>query len=171
MMTTKLRRLRQRNLMIHGLILSLLVITYIILITLYEDEPWFIHATIGVIMTLCIISFAMSIKKMKHFLINKKVKVTHNTMMIPYPQKFVDPLVDVGGFVKGYIHKSKIIPDYLIEFREGRTLYLYQMVHEATEEQFTILKVNNYDVALVLDEQKKKRIIHLGNAELVEEHA
>lgn len=170
MMTTKLRHLRRKNLLIHGLILTLLVATYIVLMFLYEDEPWFMHATIGSIIAICIISFVLSVKKIKQFLIHKKVKVTQNTMMIPYPQKFVDPLVDVGGFIKGYVHKSKIIPDYLIEFREGRTLYLYQMIQEPTDEAYTILKINHHDIALVLDQSNKKRIIHLGNAELVEEH-
>ena len=64
--------------------------------------------------------------------------------------------------------KKYIIPEYLIEFREGNTLYLYQMIQKPTDENFTIVKINKFDIALVLDHKHKKRIVHLGNAELVE---
>jgi hypothetical protein len=77
-------------------------------------------------------------------------------------------MVEVGEIFKSYRHRKHWIPDYFIEFREGRTLYLYPLVQGITNESYTILKVNKFQLALVLDESNKKRIIHLGNAKLID---
>jgi hypothetical protein len=167
MMTTKLRLLRKKNLLVHGLILISLIVVYGLLMMVYEDEPVMMHITTGTIALFCLSSFIVGIYQIKHRFVHRKVKVTTIKETIPYPQKFVDPLVDVGSFLKTYRHKKKIIPDYMIEFREGRTLYLYQMIQEPSDESYTILKINHDHVALVLDENKRKKLLHLSNVELV----
>jgi hypothetical protein len=167
MMTIKLRRLKKKNLLVHGLILIFLIVVYGLLMITFENEPVMMHITTGIIASICLVSFILGIYHIKHQFIHKKVKVTAIKETIPYPQKFVDPLVDVGSFLKTYRHKKAIIPDYMIEFREGRTLYLYQMIQEPSDESYTILKINHDHVALVLDDNKRKKLLHLSNVELV----
>lgn len=77
-------------------------------------------------------------------------------------------MIDLGRIFKNYRYKRHVIPEYLIEFREGNTLYLYQMVHDVSNENYKILRTNKLDVALVMDENNKKRILHLGNVEFVD---
>lgn len=168
MITSYLKKMRQKNLFVHGLILfPILVAQYLLRIVMPEYSLYIYLITLFLALVL-LISLLVGIHKIKQSLTYKKVKINQVSHMIPYPQKFTDSMVEVGGFFKSYRYKKHMIPDYLIEFREGRMLYLYQMVHEANDECYTILRNNKFDIALVLDTQNKKRIIHLGNAVLVE---
>lgn len=171
MMITILKQLRRKLLMLHGIILVLLTFSYIGLIIFYDGKMMMIHLISASLITLCIMSLIWGIIHIKKRFIHRKVKMTHHQMMIPYPQKFVDPLVDVGEITKSYLHKMKIIPDFMIEFREGRTLYLYPMVLEPSDQSYTIIKIHQNHVALVLDEHKKKRLLHLGNTVLIDERS
>jgi Ca2+/Na+ antiporter len=158
---------RKKNVRNHGLMLLVLLLFYSGTLIIYPAYLFIIHGIGLFIFTLLLISFISSLYRIKHGLRNKKIKVLHNTYPFPYPQKFSDHLVEVGGFFKRYMHKKQLIPDYLIEFREGHMLYLYPIIHEANEETYTIVRVHRFHLALVIDEQRKKRILHLGNAVLV----
>jgi hypothetical protein len=116
---------------------------------------------------LLLTSLLVSMKKIKRSLNGKIIKMITNQEVIPYPQKFKDDMVEIGGFFKGYRYRKHMIPDYLVEFREGKTLYLYPHVTEISESPLTIIRVHRFELALVKDEQDKKRIVHLKNVQLV----
>ena len=168
MITSHIKDLRLRNLFIHGFVLLPLLVVYVLLLILVPEKDWIIHLSAFGLLILLLISLLFGIRKIKRSLVHKKIRVKEISHMIPYPQKFTDTMVDVGGFFKIYRYKKHMIPEYLIEFREGRILYLYQMVHEVNDECYTILRIYKFDIALVIDKQYKKRIVHLGNAELVD---
>lgn len=162
-----IQQLRKNNVRKHGWVLLVMMVLYGSLIVTLPHFQDVIHGMGIALLTLLLISFIIQLRTIKYTLRQQKVKVTHQTHSFPYPQKFTDPLVDVGGFFKRYIHKKHLIPEYLIEFREGRMLYLYPIVTEISDETYTIMRVHKFNLALVMDEQKKKRILHLGNASLI----
>lgn len=166
MITSQIKELRIKNLSIHGILCLSLVILYTPLV-MWLPKDDIIHMIGGLLLLMIVISLFIGIYRIKHSLVNKIIRIKEIKKMIPYPEKFTDSMVEMGGFLKSYRYKQHIIPEFLIEFREGRTLYLYQMIQQPTDECYRILKVNNFDIALVIDEKKKKRIVHLGNAELV----
>lgn len=159
---------RKKNLFTHGIILFCQLILYFLFTYILNFDKLTTNIVSVTILVGLMISLLLGLRKIKHSLKQKKIKLKDNNYQIPYPPKFVDSMVEVGGFFKRYIHNKKVIPDYFIEFREGRTLYLYPLIKDVTDESYTILKVNNFELALVLDEQNKKRIVHLGNAMLID---
>ncbi|HAX03957.1 MAG: hypothetical protein A2Y45_07410 [Tenericutes bacterium GWC2_34_14] len=159
---------RKKNLLMHGFILSGQLILYFLSVYLLNFDKLTTNIISIIILVGLMISLLLGARKIKHSLRLKKIKLKDNHYQVPYPPKFVDTMVEVGGFFKRYIHQNQVIPDYFIEFREGRTLYLYPLIQDITDESYTILKVNKFELALVLDEQNKKRIVHLGNAMLVD---
>ncbi|MFA5525960.1 MAG: hypothetical protein WC992_03955 [Acholeplasmataceae bacterium] len=163
-----IQKKRTKNLALHLIFLVFLIVIYILGLFLIDPSNTLVHILGASLLFMTILSFIIGLRRIKKSLRNKKIKMIQTRQMIPYPQKFTDSMVEVGGFLKGYRYKQHLIPDYLIEFREGRTLYLYQMIQEITDELYTIVRVHKFDIALVLDGNRKKRIIHLGNAELVE---
>lgn len=159
---------RKKNLFTHGIILFCQLILYFLFTYILNFDKLTTNIVSVTILVGLMISLLLGLRKIKHSLKQKKIKLKDNNYQIPYPPKFVDSMVEVGGFFKRYIHNKKVIPDYFIEFREGRTLYLYPLIKDVTDESYTILKVNHFELALVLDEQNKKRIVHLGNAMLID---
>lgn len=168
MLKNQITQQRKKNLKHHGLIILTIVIIYLLaLIVIPEMKEW-IHLLGLSLLFMSLISLLFGTYRIKHALLNKTIKINEVHELVPYPQKFRDTLVQIGDLFKNYRYKKYIIPEYLIEFREGNTLYLYQMIQKPTDENFTIVKINKFDIALVLDHKHKKRIVHLGNAELVE---
>lgn len=167
MIISFIQQKHKKNIRDHSLIMVALLGLYISMLMTFKDQTEIIHWIGLVLFTLLLMSFMLQMRRIKHALRDKKIKVTHTTHTFPYPQKFTDNLVDVGGFFKRYLHKKHLIPDYLIEFREGRMLYLYPIVTDANDDVYTILRVHHFSLALVIDQERKKRILHLGNATLL----
>jgi hypothetical protein len=134
---------------------------------IYLDPSFWFYIIFLMLFIVLLVSLLVSMKKIKRSLNGKIIKMTTNQEVIPYPQKFKDDMVELGGFFKGYRYRKHMIPDYLVEFREGRTLYLYPHVTEISESPLTIIRVHRFELALVKDEQDKKRIVHLKNVQLV----
>lgn len=167
MIISYIQQQRKKNIRDHGLIMVALLGFYISMLITLIDQTEFIHWIGLVLFILLLVSFVRRMRRIKYALRNKQIKVTHTTHTFPYPQKFTDNLVDVGGLFKRYWHKKHLIPDYLIEFREGRVLYLYPIITDANDDVYTIIRVHKFNLALVIDQERKKRILHLGNATLL----
>ncbi len=158
--------LRRRMLMFH-LLAGIATLGFYYAITTFTDLFFWGHVIVLMVFVLILVSLLLSMKKIKRSLNGKIIKMISNQEAIPYPQKFKDDMAQVGGFFKGYRFKKHVIPDYLVEFREGRTLYLYPHVTEVNESAYTIVRVHRFELALVKDQQDKKRIVHLKNVQLV----
>ena len=163
-----IQKRRNKTIAFHLLLILPLLIAYSLSLIYLSVDHRLIHITFLLLITIVLTSFGIKMHQIKNTLKHKKIKMHQEFFMIPYPQKFIDHMVEVGEIFKSYRHRKHWIPDYFIEFREGRTLYLYPLVQGITNESYTILKVNKFQLALVLDESNKKRIIHLGNAKLID---
>ncbi len=158
--------LRRRMLILH-LVAALATLGFYFAVLFYFNDFFMGYVITLVVMILLLISLLVNMKRIKRSLNGKMIKMINNQEHIPYPQKFKDDMVEVGGFFKGYRYKKHMIPDYLVEFREGRTLYLYPHVTEVSDCSYMIVRVHRFELALVKDEQDKKRIVHLKNVQLV----
>lgn len=110
------------------------------------------------------ISLLNHIGKLKKALVGLNVHVVSSDNRIPFPQKFRDKLSPVSEIMKYYHYKKHQIPSSFIEFKEGKTVYLYQKIEEPCgDESYQILEIHDFQYALVQDNNNKKKIVHLGN--------
>ena len=106
MIISFIQQKRKKNIRDHSLIMVALLGLYISMLMTFKDQTEIIHWIGLVLFTLLLMSFMLQMRRIKHALRDKKIKVTHTTHTFPYPQKFTDNLVDVGGFFKRYLHKN-----------------------------------------------------------------
>jgi len=110
------------------------------------------------------ISLLNHIGKLKKTLVGLNVNVVSSNNHIPFPQKFRDKLSSVSEFTKYYRYRKHQIPTSFVEFKEGNTVYLYQIIEEPCEKEvYQIIEIHDFQYVLVQDNNKKKKIVHLGN--------